>query len=247
MKQRPILCTCNKSGAIWSFWYVYTGSNHLTYLRVTKWCYVKYTLFGDLFYFFEGGGYLLNNNKGPCCIWTPNLWVIRPKSYSTYCATPSIGKMNNITIGWNPHAVTYCYKKCNSHGVSRTLNRNDWLIIYLLNLQCWRAILEYLQGILDFLTIRLSWTNYILFVYSTEVQYSCIFKVVNIVAAEFELCEPNTDFTAFFPLKPIYHWLIDWSTASSEIIHFGQYLPRPFESHRDVHFISHVLVCILLN
>lgn len=170
MKQRPILCTCNKSGAIWSFWYVYTGSNHLTYLNVTKWCYVKYTLFGDLFIFLGGGGYHLNNNKGPCCIRTPNLWVIRLKSYSTYCATPSIGKMNNITIGWNPHAVTYCYKKCNSHGVSRTLNRYDWLIIYLLNLQCWRAILEYLQGILDFLTIRLSWTNYILFIYSTEVR-----------------------------------------------------------------------------
>lgn len=184
MKQRPILCTCNKSGAIWSFWYVYTGSNHLTYLRVTKWCYVKYTLFGDLFYFFEGGGGIFLIITRVPVVYELQTCGSLDQSL-TYCAIPSIGKMNNITIAWNPHAVTYCYKKCNSHGVSRTLNHNDWLIIYLLNLQCWRAILEYLQGILDFLTIRLSWTNYILFVYSTEVQYSCIFKVVNIVAEEF--------------------------------------------------------------
>lgn len=163
MKQRPILCTCNKSGAIWSFWYVYTGSNHLTYLRVTKWCYVKYTLFGD-FFFLGGGGIILIITRVPvvfelqtCGSLDQSLTV--PIALHPVLAKWTISQLAEILMLWRS------YKKCNSHGVSRTLNRNDWLIIYLLNLQCWRAILEYLQGILDFLTIRLSWTNYILFIY----------------------------------------------------------------------------------
>lgn len=104
------------------------------------------------------------------------------------------------------------------------------MIICLLNLQCWRAIIECLKGILDttfsYNQIELDKLHIVYIpVFNWSKSTHCMFKVVNIVVEEFLtgrylICEPNTDFTAFFLLKPIYHRLIDWSTASSEIIHF---------------------------